>query len=216
MVAESSRPAFARSASVRGLLVLALLATSCADRPLPDGAGHGSAVAAGAGEWFTDRAQESGLDFVHFNGMTGRFRFPEVIPPGVGLFDYDADGDLDVFLAQGQMLGKEPLTEALHPPLGPLKSRLFRNDLDVHSDGTRTLRFVDVTDASGIAVHGYAMGAATGDFNNDGCVDLYVTNLERSQLFRNGCSGFASACSIVFVPSIRPWGTNRSRSPSLS
>jgi len=208
MVAESSRPAFARSASVRGLLVLALLATSCADRPLPDGAGHGSAVAAGAGEWFTDRAQESGLDFVHFNGMTGRFRFPEVIPPGVGLFDYDADGDLDVFLAQGQMLGKEPLTEALHPPLGPLKSRLFRNDLDVHSDGTRTLRFVDVTDASGIAVRGYAMGAATGDFNNDGCVDLYVTNLERSQLFRNRCNGTFADASAESGADSRGWSVS--------
>jgi hypothetical protein len=148
-------------------------------------------VATPVQEWFTDRARESGLDFVHFNGMTGRFHFPEVIPPGIALLDYDNDGDLDVFVVQGQMLGKRPLSEALYPPTSPLKSRLFRNDLEAHADADRgrTLRFTDVTDASGIVVHGYAMGAATGDVNNDGCVDLYVTNLERSQLFRNTCHG---------------------------
>ena len=195
------------------LLTLALLlAASCADRPSPDRAEGATAVDAGVGagvkEWFTDRAQESGLDFVHFNGMTGRFRFPEVIPPGVGLLDYDADGDLDVFLAQGQMLGKEPLSEALYPPHGRLTSHLFRNDLDVHADGARTLRFVDVTDASRIAVRGYAMGAATGDFNNDGCVDLYVTNLERSQLFRNGCDGTFTDVSTESGADSRGWSVS--------
>jgi hypothetical protein len=165
-------------------------------------------VEGGVQEWFTDRARESGLDFVHFNGMTGRFRFPEVITPGVALLDYDADGDLDVFLAQGQMLGKEALSEALHPPQGPLKSPLYRNDLEVRADGTRALRFVDVTDASGIAVHGYAMGAATGDFNNDGCVDLYVTNLERSQLFRNDCDGSFTDVSTESGAENRGWSVS--------
>jgi hypothetical protein len=144
--------------------------------------------------WFTDRARESGLDFVHFNGMTGGFHFPEVIPPGVALLDYDNDGDLDVFVPQGRMLGEQPLSAALHQPPVPLRSPLYRNDLEVH-ESARTLRFTDVTDASGFVVHGYAMGAAAGDFNNDGCVDLYVTNLERSQLFRNDCDGTFSDVS---------------------
>src|SRR5690349_10551482 len=52
-------------------------------------------------ELFTDRAKETGLDFVYFNGMAGDFYFPEMMGGGVALFDYDNDGDLDVFYAQG-------------------------------------------------------------------------------------------------------------------
>ena len=68
-------------------------------------------------------------------------------------------------------------------------SRLFRNDLTVNSDGTRTLHFTDVTEASGIVSRGYGMGVAAGDFNNDGCVDMYLTSLGPNQLFRNNCNG---------------------------
>ena len=58
-------------------------------------------------DWFVDRADASGLRFVYFNGMSGEFYYPEIMPPGVALFDYDNDGDLDVFIVQGQMLGKK-------------------------------------------------------------------------------------------------------------
>ncbi|HLG54814.1 MAG TPA: CRTAC1 family protein [Vicinamibacterales bacterium] len=181
---------------------------SCSDRPASVGAEHDRQKQAGGEEWFTDRARESGLDFVHFNGMTGQFRFPEVIPPGVALLDYDDDGDLDVFVAQGQLLGARALSEATYPPQAPLMSRLYRNELDLHADGTRTLRFTDVTGASGLVVRGYAMGAATGDFNNDGCVDLYVTHLDRSQLFRNDCDGGFTDVSIVSGAENRGWSVS--------
>jgi enediyne biosynthesis protein E4 len=169
------------------LLALVLVAGCRADRS-PDAARAADSGAGPAHEWFVDRAEETGLRFVHFNGMSGQWYYPEHLAPGVAMFDYDNDGDLDIFLVQGQMLGEGT---ALFPPQGPLplEGRLFRNDLTVNADGTRTLRFTDVTDASGIRARGYGMGVATGDFNNDGCVDLYVTNLGRNQMFQNNCDG---------------------------
>jgi hypothetical protein len=134
-------------------------------------------------EWFVDRAAAAGIDFVHFNGMSGRFYQPEIMGPGVAMFDYDNDGDLDVYLVQGGRLGEgKTLTD---PPRG----RLFRNDLTVNPDGTRTQHFTDVTDQSGINARGYGMGVATGDFDNDGCVDLYLTFFGRNRLYRNNCDG---------------------------
>lgn len=146
----------------------------------------------GEREWFVDRAQSTSLDFVHFNGRSGNFYQPEIMAPGVGLFDYDNDGDLDVYLVQGHMLGTgKVLSQALLAPRGPLplRGRLYRSDLRVEADGTRTLRFTDVTDRSGIDARGYGMGVAAGDFTNDGCVDLYLTNFGPNQLFRNNCDG---------------------------
>ena len=139
-------------------------------------------------DWFVDRAQATGLEFVHFNGMSGSFYQPEIMAPGVGLFDYDNDGDLDAYLVQGQMLGTgKTLSQAVLPPKEPLplRGRLYRNDLDI----ARTLRFTDVTDRSGLDARGYGMGVAAGDYDNDGCVDLYLTNFGPNQLFRNNCDG---------------------------
>ena len=159
------------------------------------GAGVGSAWGQpdGAGAWFTDRAAVSGLDFVHFNGMSGEYYSAEIMGPGGALLDFDNDGDLDVYLVQGQMLGAgRTLDQALvDPPRGalPLTDRLYRNDLEVHADGTRTLRFTDVTAGSGLGVASYGMGAATGDFDNDGRMDVYRIGLGDNHLFRNNGDG---------------------------
>jgi len=139
-------------------------------------------------DWFVDRAEESGLKFRHVNGAEGKFYYAEVIAPGAGLVDYDNDGDLDVFLVQGGSLLNVGF-RIPNPESRSSGSRLFRNDLALNADGTRTLRFTDVTEASGIVSRGYGMGVATGDFNNDGCVDLYLTSLGPNQLFRNNCNG---------------------------
>ena len=141
-----------------------------------------------AGDWFVDRAAAAGLDFVHVNGMTGKFYQPEMMGPGVGLLDYDNDGDLDVYLVQGGKLGDgEPM---LPPPEGqPPGDRFFRNDLEVGPGGERRLRFTDVTDEAGIAARGYGMGVAAGDYDNDGWVDIYLTRFGPNQMFRNRGDG---------------------------
>ncbi len=143
-------------------------------------------------EWFTDMAEAGGLDFVHFNGMSGEFYLVENLGGGAALFDYDNDGDLDVFITQGRMLGKGKTTaDALFPPRDgeSFIDRLYRNDTVKEADGKRVIRFVDVTAASGLQSAGYGMGVAAGDFDNDGWVDLYVTNLGPNQLWRNNGNG---------------------------
>ena len=93
--------------------------------------------------------------------MSGEFYYPEIMAPGVGLIDYDNDGDLDLYLVQSQMLGKgKTVKDALFPPKGALKDRFYRNDLTVGADGQRTLRFTDVTDQAGINIQTYGMGVA--------------------------------------------------------
>src|SRR5262249_34113598 len=143
-------------------LSVLLLAAACGSDHQPPSSTAKTARAASEPEWFADRAKEYGLDFVHFNGMSGEFYYPEIMAPGVALFDYDNDGDLDVYVVQGQMLGNKPLGAAVFPPNGPLRDRLFRNDLTVHEDGTHSVKFTDVTEQSGIDLRSYGMGDATG------------------------------------------------------
>ena len=144
--------------------------------------------------WFSEVATETGLDFIHFNGMTGQFYQPEVMAPGVGLFDYDNDGDLDVYLVQGRTLGVDESSADVRDRRVP-GDRLYRNDLlnlnDLNtSDGAGgSLHFTDVTTESGIVTRGYGMGVATGDIDNDGDVDLYLTGVGRNQMFRNDGDG---------------------------
>ncbi|HEY8548528.1 MAG TPA: CRTAC1 family protein [Vicinamibacterales bacterium] len=137
---------------------------------------------------FTEQAEAAGLTFVHDNGARGDFFLPEIMGSGVALFDYDGDGDLDVYLVQGAPL----VASHDKSEVGRLKSegsRLFRNDLRVE-DGRRVLRFTDVTDQAGVRLDGMGMGVATGDVDNDGDVDLYVTRFGASNvLFRNNADG---------------------------
>ena len=164
-------------------------------------------------DWFADRADAAGLHFVHFNGMSGEFYFPEIMPPGVGLLDYDNDGDLDVFLVQGDIMGPgKKLSDALFKPIGPLplKGRLFRNDLQIAEDGTRTVRFTDVTDRSGIDARGHGMGVAVGDVDNDGRVDLFLTYLGKNRLYHN--NGDGTFCDVSATAGIDApgWGISAS------
>ena len=132
---------------------------------------------------YTDVAASSGLRFKHFPGVGGQYYIPEIMGSGCALFDYDNDGDLDVYLLQGNLV---------HPPgsgAGRPRNRLFRNDLISQGSSAGTLGFTDITDQTGTGDPGYAMGVATADYDNDGDVDLYVTNLGPDVLLRNNGDG---------------------------
>jgi hypothetical protein len=135
------------------------------------------AGASPAAPWFSDIAAETGLDFTHTTGAAGDYYFAEIAGSGCGFLDYDGDGDLDVYALQAHALG-----EAAG---GDGRNRLFRNDLAVAADGRRRLRFVDVTEQTGLGDPGYAMGMAVADYDNDGDLDLYVTCFGPNRLYRN-------------------------------
>jgi hypothetical protein len=152
---------------------------------------------------FVDKTREAGLEFTHINGATGELLLPEVIGSGGAVFDFDKDGDLDVFAVQGTLLKPGP-PGGVHGPFS--RSRLYRNDRGLNGD-TR-LRFTDVTERSGLVAAGYGMGAATGDFDNDGFVDLYVTFLGSSRLFRNAGDGTFTDVTARARTDVPAWATS--------
>ena len=192
------------------MFCLATLLAGCGTGQDQSGESRASSPEAPKGvEWFTDRARDTGLDFVHFNGMSGTFYQTEIMAPGVAMFDYDNDGDLDVFLVQGRMLGTGKPLFPLPTGAQALDDRLYRNDLKVGPDGTRTLSFTDVTPGSGIRTRGYGMGVAAGDIDNDGWIDLYVTGFGRNQMFRNNGNGtFADVSTTSGTDDPSSWGVS--------
>jgi hypothetical protein len=165
---------------IRLLSALLSVLAACRSEPRREPAQPGAA-------WFTDGARAAGLTFTHVNGMSGGHYMTEIIGSGVALLDYDNDGDLDVFLVQSQGA-----------------SRLFRNNLSE----THVLTFTDVTASSGIVTKGYGMGAATGDFDNDGFVDLYVTSFGAAQLFHNNGNGTFTDVSTRSGTDVSGWSVS--------
>ena len=125
---------------------------------------------------FVDVAKGSGLAFEHVNGMVGERWLVEIMGSGAGVFDFDGDRRLDVWLVQGGPLAER---DGVLPC-----DRLFRN---VGRGGA--LRFEDATSASGICSSGYGMGIATGDIDNDGDLDAFVANYGANALYENTGGG---------------------------
>ncbi len=167
---------------------LLLLAAACGpDAAPPDGpATAAPPAAAAAAPPFVDRAAEVGLDFVHFNGMSGHLYLAEITCAGGGLADLDGDGDLDALLLQGNMVGEHPVAEASVPPRypAPLTPRLYRNEL-APRHGEAALRFTDVTAGADLPAGDYGCGIAVGDVDNDGLPDVYLGNLGGNRLLHN-------------------------------
>ena len=121
---------------------------------------------------FVDVAPSLGLHFDHTSGVEGEFLIPEAMGSGLALFDYDDDGDLDVYFVNA---------DADTDPALASGNRLFRQD----ADGV----FRDATTEAGLGDTGYGMGTALGDIDNDGDLDLLVTNDGPNRLYRNNADG---------------------------
>jgi hypothetical protein len=164
----------ARQGARRGWSIgaaIAAIAAACSSPDAPQPA-H-TPVDAQPAAWFEEAAAARGIRFVHRSGHRDRFFLPEIMGGGAALFDMDGDGDLDAYLVQsGSVVDASSKGDG---------NRLFRN----RGGGM----FEDATAGSGTAVPGYGMGAAAGDYDNDGDVDLYVTNLGPNVLLQNDGSG---------------------------
>jgi hypothetical protein len=194
--------------------LLVVLSAACRGNPSTTTASSSPAPVRPA-DWFVEEAAQAGLDFSHRNGMSGRLYMVEIIGSGVALFDYDNDGDVDVYLVQGArgeaLGGVRTAGEGATGTGQPLNDRLYRNDLRVNPDGTRTRRFTDVTAQSRIDARGYGMGVAAGDFDNDGWVDLYLTKFDApNQLLRNNGDGTFSDVSMRSGTAHRSWSVSAS------
>lgn len=139
---------------------------------------------------FTDATESVGLQFTHQAGAYGDFFMPVIACGGACMFDYDMDGDLDLYF-----LDARATTPSGGESNGPAINRLFRQE----DDGT----FVDATEGSGLGDGSFGMGVAVGDVNNDGLPDVYLTNYGPDRLLLNTPNG-------VFVDVTREAGISNS------
>ena len=139
---------------------------ACADKP-------SSSNVSGDEVWFVEESSKRGINFVHVSGFREQHLLPEITGSGVALADFNNDGYLDLYFVQSGSLY-------------PNEANLPRNELYFNT-GAGT--FEKATDANGADDDGYGMGVVTGDYDNDGDVDLYVTNYGPNVLYRNDGAG---------------------------
>ncbi len=155
----------ARTWTARFMILVALFGLTCGPKRDPGDA---------QGVRFVDITVQAGVGFRHVHGGSGQKYFVETMGAGCAFFDYDGDGDLDLYAVNGaplpEFVGNETPT-----------NKLYRNN----GDGT----FTDVTERAAVGDTGYGTGCATGDYDNDGDLDLYVTNYGPNLLYRNNGDG---------------------------
>ena len=140
---------------------------------------------------FSNVQPESGIGFTLANAPTTGKRLIETMPGGLAAFDFDGDGRVDLFFANGNA------TSAAAKAGPPFHNRLYRN--------LGEFRFEDVTEAAGLQGRGFAMGAAAADFDNDGDPDLFVPGVGQPTLYRNAGNGRFEDITTAAGLGSSPW-----------
>jgi hypothetical protein len=167
---------------------------------------------------FVDITEQAGIKFRHANAATGRKLLPETMGGGCAFFDFDNDGDQDLLLVNSldrwpwddevgaasraartpSPLGGGPGRGLLRPASANLESTSSEKSPPRLGGPTETSalyrndgrgNFTDVTAGSGLDVALYGMGAAVGDYDNDGNVDVFISALGKNRLFHNEGGG---------------------------
>jgi len=150
---------------------------------------------------FVDITQQSHIDFLAQASHTDKKYLIETMGSGVALFDYDNDGRLDIFFANGAPLSSPTPKGTIPLKAGPKDwNRLYHQK----PDGT----FEDVTEKAGLQGIGYDMGVAVGDYDNDGYDDLYVTGLGGNHLYHNNGNGTFTDVTQISGTGGSGWSTS--------
>ena len=144
---------------------------------------------------FVDRTQSAGVDFDTVCGSFEKDWIAEVNGAGCALFDADGDGDLDIFFVNGARFPDDPKASAEKP-----SDALYRND--------GGWSFVDVTDDAGLRESSWGCGVAVADIENDGDLDLFVTNLGADQLWTNDGRGHFTEIGAAAGVDDAGWGSS--------
>lgn len=172
---------FAVLAALAALLVAWLMSSPSPGKPAGS---PSSRTARPPATRFVDITAASGVGFRHENGAQGQRLLPETMGGGVAVFDAEGDGDPDLLFVNSSWWPGDPRWNSQPRPT----SALYRNDMEAGGP----IRFTDITAGSGFEVPFYGMGAACGDFDNDGAVDVLLTGVGGEKLFRNlGAGRFA-------------------------
>ena len=150
---------------------------------------------------FTDITTQTKINFRHQASPTSVKYLLETMGGGIAMFDYDSDGRMDLFFTNGATI-RDSMTKSARPD--KLDPRFWDRLYHQKTDGT----FEDVTERAGLKGNAYSMGCATGDYDNDGYVDLYVTGFGENRLYRNNADGTFTDVTLKLGVSGGGWSTS--------
>ncbi|MBI2480810.1 MAG: VCBS repeat-containing protein, partial [Planctomycetia bacterium] len=142
---------------------------------------------------FTAVTKQAGVEFTYYGGPSPEHYMTEQNGGGVAVLDFDGDGQLDIFLANGSHFAKPAAAHAA-------SHQLYR--------ATGPLTYSEVSAAAGVDEFGFGMGCAAGDYDNDGFVDLFLAQYGKNRLWHNDGDGTFSEVTAAAGVTDDRWGTS--------